>query len=142
MKDHFYLIYFTQCAVTNENFAKACVSLLYNLVNGPFGFFYLLATLHVCQIAIDAVKADLNPLVQISNGSRALQEQCLIFCIFLLQWEPFKKLMDAIADQQKISCSDVMFSLNDVTVRPSDTPNSVGLKSADIIGRYRKWYWK
>lgn len=58
----------------------------------------------------------------------------------LLQWDPFKKLIDTIAEQQKISFGDIMLSLNDATIRPSDTPNSVNLKSADTIGGYRFWY--
>lgn len=53
------------------------------------------------------------------------------------KWDPFKKLFDTIAEQQKISFGDIMLSLNDVTIRPSDTPHSVNLKSADTIVMYK-----
>lgn len=53
------------------------------------------------------------------------------------EWDPFKNLIDTIAEQQKISFGDIMLSLNDVTIRPSDTPNSVNLKSADTIVMYK-----
>lgn len=53
------------------------------------------------------------------------------------KWDPFKKLIDTIAEQQKISFGDIMLSLNDATIRPSDTPNSVNLKSADTIVMYK-----
>jgi hypothetical protein len=53
----------------------------------------------------------------------------------ILQWEPFQTLVDTLAAQQNIPVNDIMLSLNDVTVRPSETPASVKLKSADIIGK-------
>ncbi|XP_062621442.1 NFATC2-interacting protein-like isoform X2 [Saccostrea cucullata] len=52
--------------------------------------------------------------------------------------EPFKNLVDHLAVEQNISAADVMLSLNDVTIRPSDTPLSVNLKSANIIMMYKK----
>ncbi|XP_061162697.1 uncharacterized protein LOC133171919 isoform X2 [Saccostrea echinata] len=53
------------------------------------------------------------------------------------KWEPFKNLVDVLSLEQNIPAADVMLSLNDVTIRPSDTPISVNLKSANIIVMYK-----
>ncbi|XP_055996689.1 NFATC2-interacting protein-like isoform X2 [Ostrea edulis] len=53
------------------------------------------------------------------------------------KWEPFKTLVDTLSIQQNIPVSDIMLSLNDVTVHPSETPSSVKLKSADILVMYK-----
>lgn len=52
----------------------------------------------------------------------------------LLQGDTFADIFEQLASRAKTSCRHLLMTLNDRTITSSDTPLSIGLSAADIIG--------
>jgi len=53
-----------------------------------------------------------------------------------LQAEPFGKIISQLAEQEGVTEDKIMLSLSDINILGYDTPISVQLNVADIIGEY------
>jgi len=48
--------------------------------------------------------------------------------------------MSSVADNEGVSESDIIMFINDRTVQPYDSPQSLGITVADIVGRFQCSY--
>ena len=55
---------------------------------------------------------------------------------FLLQAEPFGKIISQLAEQEGVTEDKIMLSLSDINILGYDTPISIKLNVADIIGEF------
>lgn len=56
--------------------------------------------------------------------------------MYFLQAEPFGKIISQLAEQEGVTEDKIMLSLSDINILGYDTPISVQLNVADIIGEY------